>query len=316
MKAIIYVFTGTGNTLRIAELYKKNLSSYETEIYKIRMKRNSEYKKSKNHQKKFIFEPFPNPNTADLVGFAFPIHGFNPPKGVMDFCKQLPICTPQKSSFIIKVGGEGLHFNDYAGQKLMRVMEKRGYKFLSDRLYVMPYNMIFRHSPEMVKTEWIYADAQARLHCKMLLEKKQTKVFLPRLKSWFVPIFRIEHIYAKVQGPFMSVNMKKCIQCMKCVKNCPMNNIRFENGKFKFGTNCALCVCCSFGCPKDAISIGLLNGWRINGDYQIQKTANDSSIKFPSFSDSDCGLKRHAYRNYFKRLEHDLENADIDLQLH
>lgn len=313
MKAIIYVFSGTGNTLKVAELYKKYLTSYETEICNIKMLKNPNF--SKKDKRKFIFDKFSSPNSADLVGFAFPIHGFNPPKVFIDFCKQVPNVWTKipKNAFIFKTGGEGLHFNDYASQKLMRKLERKGFNFLSEKLYVMPYNLVFRHSPQMVKTEWIYAQAQVRLHCKMLLEQKQTKVFLNPLKSWFVPLFRIEHIYAKLQGPFMKVDSKKCIDCMKCVKNCPMSNISFKNGKFSFGTNCALCVRCAFYCPKDAISLGMLNGWRVNGDYKIEKTAENPAIKFPFFSDSDKGLGRHAYRNYFKRLDDELKENHIEL---
>lgn len=371
MKAIIYVFSGTGNTLKIAELYKKYLKSYETEICNIRMIKNPNFGK-KDHRK-FIFDKFSSPNSADLVGFAFPIHGFNPPKVLIDFCKQLPkvwtnanisvreeksslkmaefsansqtllptvssqnytVSTKKlsennlansykqsskklkkipKNAFIFKTGGEGLHFNDYASQKLMHYLQRKGFNFLSEKLYVMPYNLVFRHSPQMVKTEWIYAQAQAHLHCKMLLEQRQTKVFLNPLKSWFVPLFRIEHIYAKLQGPFMKVDSKKCIDCMKCVKNCPMSNISFKDGKFSFGTNCALCVRCAFYCPKDAINLGMLNGWRVNGDYKIEKTAENPAIKFPFFSDSDKGVGRHAYRDYFKRLDEELKKNHIEL---
>ncbi len=388
MKAIIYVFSGTGNTLKVAELYKKYLTSYETEICNIKMIKNQNFGK-KDHRK-FIFDKFPSPNSADLVGFAFPIHGFNPPKVVIDFCKQLPkvwtkvnlsdfeakssasqknssensssaknyfsntlqffvnaanffptvssqrytvgkekftennsansykksakkIKKIPKNAFIFKTGGEGLHFNDYASQKLMHSLKRKGFNFLSEKLYVMPYNLVFRHSPQMVKTEWIYAQAQARLHCKMLLEQRQTKVFLNPIKSWFVPIFRIEHIYAKLQGPFMKVDSKKCIDCMKCVKNCPMSNISFKDGKFSFGTNCALCVRCAFYCPKDAINLGMLNGWRVNGDYKIEKTAQNPAIKFPFFSDDDKGVGRHAYRDYFKRLDDELKKNHIEL---
>lgn len=336
MKAIIYVFSGTGNTLKIAELYRKYLISYETEICNIKMLKNPNF--SKKDKRKFIFDKFSSPNSADLIGFAFPIHGFNPPKVVMDFCKQLPdvwtvskekltennsansykqsskkLKKIPKNAFIFKTAGEGLHFNDYTSQKLMHYLQRKGFKFLSERLYVMPYNLVFRHSPQMVKTEWIYAKAQVRLHCKMLAEQRQSKVFLNPIKSWFVPIFRIEHIYAKLQGPFMKVDSKKCIDCMKCVKNCPMSNISFKDGKFSFGTNCALCVRCVFYCPKDAINLGILNGWRVNGDYQIQKTAENPAIKFPFFSDDDKGVSRHAYRNYFKRLDEELKKNQIPL---
>ena len=124
---------------------------------------------------------------------------------------------------------------------------------------------------------------------------------------------RIEWIYARLQGPFMKVDMHKCIKCMKCLNNCPLNNISFADEKFKFGTNCSLCVRCSFNCPVCAISIGLLNGWRINGTYRIKQTAADKSLRFPFFGENLKGLYRLLYYKYFRRADRELENAGIKL---
>lgn len=304
-KAVLYVFSGTGNTALVAELYKKYLTDYETTIYNVRCTKENGY------------DPFPNPQNYDLVGLGFPVHGFNAPKVMNDFTKLLPTIdcanNGKKKSFVFKSSGEGLTFNNYASQKIIHRLERKGYEFFTDRHFVMPYNMIFRHSPEMVKSEYIFADAQVRLNVKELSENRKGKVHYFPLRYWFVPIVRIEWIYAQLQGPAMKVNSKKCINCMKCVKNCPMSNIKFENGKFKFGTHCALCVCCSFGCPTKAISIGLLNGWRINGDYKIIKTASDDSISFPHFTKELKGLHRWLYFKYYQKLEKELNENQIPL---
>ena len=152
------------------------------------------------------------------------------------------------------------------------------------------------------------------MNVKQLRENSKTKIYRRSIKAWFLPIFRIEWLYAQAQGPFMKVDTKKCINCQKCVKICPYQNIKFVDGKFKFGTNCALCVACSFNCPTSAISIGLLNGWKVNGDYKIVKTASDSSIKFPYFNNDLKGLKRWAYLKHFKNLQKELEQNNIPLQ--
>lgn len=305
-KAIIYVFSGTGNTKLVAELYKKYLTEYETTIYQIRMQ-NGEYL------------PYPEPDDFDLVGFGYPVHGFNAPKVMFDFCKKLCSLSKQrpnqKTAFILKTSGEGLSVNNYSSQKIIRLLERYGYHFVQERHYVMPYNMIFRHTPEMVKSEYIYADAYARLSCKQLQAGETEKVRRCLLKAWFVPIVRIEWIYAQVQGPAMKVDMKKCIKCQKCVKNCPLENITFDGKKFKFGTHCALCVCCSFGCPTSAISIGILNGWKVNGDYKIEKTAHDSAIAFPAFGKNLKGLKKILYYKYYRNLEKQLEAGGVEVNL-
>lgn len=303
MKAIIYVFSGTGNTRLVAEIYQKYLTEYETTIFDIKVQ---------NTQ-------IPDPNDFDLCGFAFPVHGFNAPKIFTDFVKKLPAIrdvnsTGKKKTFIFKTSGEGLTFNLYSSQITIRTLERKGFEIFTDHHFVMPYNMIFRHTPEMVKSEYIYADAQVRMNVKQLRENSKTKIYRRSIKAWFLPIFRIEWLYAQAQGPFMKVDTKKCINCQKCVKICPYQNIKVVDGKFKFGTHCALCVACSFNCPTSAISIGLLNGWKVNGDYKIVKTASDSSIKFPYFNNDLKGLKRWAYLKHFTNLQKELEKNNIPLQ--
>ena len=305
MRIIIYAFSGTGNTLKVAELYRENLS-----------------REGGNSVTVFSIEhilphtPVPDPNDFDLCGFAYPVHGFNAPEIFVDFCRSLPAVTgDEKPAFVFKTSGEGLTLNNHSSQKFMRVLERKGFAFLSERHYVMPYNMIFRHSPEMVKSEWIFARGLALLHSREIMEKKKENVRTSPLKAWFVPLFRIEWLYARAQGPFMRVDMDKCLKCMRCVKRCPCDNITFDSdrNKFKFGTKCALCVRCSFSCPSCAISIGLLNGWRINGDYRIEETADDPSIKFPYFTEELRGLRRWAYYRYYKNLAERLSRNGISI---
>ena len=295
-KCIIYVFSGTGNTLLVAELYKKFLTQYDTTIYSIGSGK-----------------PVPEVEQFDLVSFAYPVHGFNAPQIMVNFCRALPKLTQKKSAFIFKTSGEGLTYNNYSSQKMIRILEHKGFEFLTERHYVMPYNMIFRHSPQMVKSEYWYAYAMVKANVKQIENNVHENVHANPLKAWFVPIVRIEWLYAKAQGPFMKVDMTKCIKCNKCVNACPLNNISFTGEKFKFGTNCALCVRCSFNCPACAISIGLLNKWRVNGSYHIEKTARDASIQFPYFGEALQGLERWLFYKYYRRCDKQLLDAGIEL---
>lgn len=319
MKAIIYVFSGTGNTRLVAQLYQKYLTDYETTLFDVTgaaieslSTKNQNDSSTEYSEKKAVFVP--NPNDFDLVGFGYPVHGFNAPKIMVDFARLLPAVSG-KSTFILKTSGEGLSLNNYSSQKMIHILERKGFSFLCERHYVMPYNMIFRHTPEMVKSEYIYADALVRLNVQEIREGKRENVHTNPLKAWFVPIIRIEWLYAQLQGPSMKVDMKKCIRCNKCVRSCPLENIRFDGKRYRFGTNCALCVRCSFNCPTCAISIGLLNGWRINGSYKIEETAADSSIRFPYFDENLRGLKRWLYYKYYRRCDAALSAAGIDLQV-
>ncbi|MFA6829442.1 MAG: EFR1 family ferrodoxin [Bacilli bacterium] len=292
-KLIIYVFSGTGNTLKIASLYQDYLKDeYQTQIYLI---------DGEN-------ENIPSPHDFDLIGLGYPIHAFNAPEIFCDFLKKLP--NSDKPVFIFKSSGEGLHLNDCSSQKSIGILEKKGYQVFMERHYVMPYNMIFRHNDPMVKQMWIYAKAMAKLNCREILRGDKEKVRIGVLRKWYAPLFRIEWIYAKLQGPFMKVDSKKCIGCNKCIDNCPTHNIDMRNGKIRFHNKCTLCVRCSFNCPTSAISIGLLNGWKVNGQYPIEELANDENLTFPYIGKEDKGVYK-MYRKYYSECNQKLKAAGM-----
>lgn len=45
----------------------------------------------------------------------------------------------------------------------------------------------------------------------------------------------------------------RCTACGKCVRICPVNNIRLEKGTISFGQNCMFCLGCINQCPTHAI---------------------------------------------------------------
>lgn len=111
MKTILYVFSGTGNTLKVAALYKKYLESYDgnsVDIYRISTKSGE----------------IPDPSGYDLVGLGYPIHGFSAPEPAINFCNKLPE-VENKRTFIFKSSGEGLHINDCSSQKCIKILEKK-----------------------------------------------------------------------------------------------------------------------------------------------------------------------------------------------
>lgn len=285
MKILLYIFSGTGNTLKIAQAYRANFLPHETTIYEI----------SSN------LSNCPNPNDFDLVGFGYPIHGFNTPYIFDKFVRKLPK-TNKKKCFIFKTSGEPLAANNSSSQRIIRKLEKKNYEIMSERHFVMPYNIIIKHSKTMAKAMWIYAQKLVQIHASEVLEGKKErvrKIFFKRIHTF---VFRIEWGYAKIQGPTFRVNKKKCIKCDLCMNTCPTKNISFKKGKYKFKNNCTLCMRCSFNCPKSAISIGLLNLWKVNGDYRLRQLENDDTVPFPNL-ENEKWYARLIYRKYYKKAD-------------
>lgn len=292
--AVIYVFSGTGNTLKIAKLYAEEFekNGVDTLIYNI----------------KADFSDAPSPLDFDFVGFAYPIHAFNAPHIMLDFAKSLPKAEG-KEYFVLKSSGEPLRINNMSSLKFVGLMKRRGYKATSEYHYVMPYNMIFRHTDDMATRMWKTALELAPIEAdEVLNSSKHTlpKVPFGHFLAW---IMRIEHVAMRVNGRCFKVDAKKCIGCDKCVKACPMSNITRKDGKFKFGGDCLMCARCSFNCPTDAFDIALLNGWRVNGKYDVDYTGEAQPNKHAWY----C---KKAYARYFAAASQKISgaNAKDDVQ--
>ena len=281
MKVILYVFSGTGNTLRVASLIKQYMNADVT-VYRVSAKSGNA----------------PQPDEFDLVGFGYPIHAFNAPEPILKFAKSLPDAT-NKRAFIFKTSGEGLHLNDCSSQKLIKIVSKKGYDVTLEKHVVMPYNMIYRHSDAMAKQMWIYAQAYTKLICSELESFKREKVKQPFYKTFYAPLLRVlEQKFAHIHGPLFKVDSNKCIA--------------IENGKYKFGTKCVLCMGCSFGCPVDAIHVGVFKFWKVNGSYRLDELVKDEEVLFPLVPNYAKGIYR-LYKKYYREIDGELRLAGIDV---
>ncbi len=280
MKIDIFTFTGTGNTLRASELLGEELYQLGHEV--------------SLHSVKADFV-FPG-SDADLLVFAYPVHAFNAPKNFLKFLKkipkgELPVC-------LLRTSGEPLKLNDASGITPRRILKKKGYFVQAEYSVVMPYNIIFRHSDGMAARMWLDAKIRMKKAASEITEKTVTLCKVGLFRRFVSFVLRIEHVAMPVLGRTFHAG-KNCIGCGACVKLCPQNNIRMENGKPKFGGSCVGCMACAFGCPHDAMKISLLNGWRVNGKYDF------SGI--PATDEEVCSYCKKSYLRYFHETEAEKE---------
>lgn len=275
MKIAIVYFSGTGNTEKVLKEFE---SFFKTQ--------NNEVKMIKIESGEYI------PTDIDILIIGYPVHAFNAPKIVLDYFNNISFFKEGLPTYIVKTSGEGLTLNNGSSNKLTSILKNKGITIFNEYHYLMPYNIIFRHSDKMAYKMWKTVLELIPLDAKEILDKKRIVIKYSLGTKFVSNALRIEQPGAHIIGSGFEVN-NNCIHCGLCEKNCPTKNIVIKNDKVYFKENCMICMRCVFNCPKDAIKPGILNRWKVNGQYSFSYSDNEK-CKHPNY----C---KRSYKKYFDK---------------
>ena len=275
MKIAIVYFSGTGNT-------EKVLKEFES-FFKIQ---NNEVKMIKIESGEYI------PTDIDILIIGYPVHAFNAPKIVLDYFNNISFFKEGLPTYIVKTSGEGLTLNNGSSNKLTSILKNKGITIFNEYHYLMPYNIIFRHSDKMAYKMWKIVLELIPLDAKEILDKKRIVIKYSLGTKFVSNALRIEQPGAHIIGSGFEVN-NNCIHCGLCEKNCPTKNIIIKKNKVYFKEKCMICMRCVFNCPKDAIKPGILNRWKVNGQYSFSYS-DDENCKHQNY----C---KRSYKKYFDK---------------
>lgn len=134
---IIY-FSGTGNTQKCAEEICKKIQEKgeNATIHRI----------ESGNEETFL---------AKNIIIGYPVHGFGTPGNILTFARRMPEGIGK--AYIFKTSGEPLRLNDNSSATLIKILRKKGYDVRGEYHYIMPYNMIFRHSDDMATKMYLVA---------------------------------------------------------------------------------------------------------------------------------------------------------------
>lgn len=297
-KAVLYYFSGTGNTRLCAKYIAKHLNEYGFEVdlfeYKIPLKN------------------VPNPNDYDYVGIGYPIHAFNVPAAFNKFLKQLPN-VKNKKMFIFKTSGEPYHLNDCSSYHFYKKLIKRGYKLIFEEHIILPYNIMFRYKDEVVKQQLLYCEPICQMIAKRISLGEEEKVKYKLRYRLISTLLRIEWIAPCINSWFSSINMKACVDCGTCYNLCPTNAIyKDKKGKLKISSHCSMCMHCTMYCPHDAIKFGILNHWKVNTPYNFKRISNDFTVEDYYINAKTKGYFKLFYP-YFQKMDEKLKKYNISV---
>lgn len=286
MKILLIYYTGTFNTRFLSKKVKERFLSRGDEVDIVEITSTT---------------PCVDTNEYDLIGFSYPIYGFNAPLPFDNYVKKLKFKKGQKY-FIYKNSGETLAMNNASSRILINTMKKFKAKLIGEYHYVMPYNIHFPFERDFIREILVYNE---KLLDIMFYNFDHDVVFkiksnlIYNVGAFFVGI---QKIGGNINSFLYKVDKDKCINCNKCVKMCPHENIYVKDGRIKFHHHCDMCMRCSFFCPTNAINIGFLEGWKVNGDYHLVEIEKDQSELKPYITKDSKGFYK-CFIKYFKFID-------------
>ena len=233
MHSVIYYFSGTGNSYKIAKNISERLG--DTKIIKISSE--SMHLALENNYKK--------------VGIVFPVYFFSLPKMVREFVENLKI---EPDSYIYAVGTCG-GFIGVTFVHLQEIFDKMGYTNLSTFKILMPDNYQVLYSPSPVERQ---LDVISKSN--IILDK-----IVPIIRDNKSHSKKHPNIALKIVGNIAYRTFKpkdkdhnfwtddNCNGCSICEKVCPANDIVMEDNRPKWLNNCEQCLSCMQWCPEKAI---------------------------------------------------------------
>jgi ferredoxin len=264
MKTILYYFTGTGNSLAVAEGLARRLG--DSEVVPIAS---------------LAGVPGPVAPAADRVGIVTPVYFFGLPSLVAVLSGRLDLRKVKYVLAVATMGGSG-------GSAALRQLDgilKRGTsgKGLDAGFTVrMPGNYILMYEPPSgKKREKILREAERRLDEIADAVNRGRRVRLP----WSLLAFLVHGLmYPRFVAGVADADRKftvddRCTSCGICEAICPVENIRLDTGRPVWLHHCEQCVACIQHCPTNAIQAG-------------PKTENRGRYRNPSVKIEDLRRQR------------------------
>ena len=236
MKTILYYFSGTGNTLMLANLLAKQLG--DTEIINIVSCNNS--------------TTIPE---ADAVGILFPVYAFGLPKIMHKFVENnLQIAD---NTYVFSLTNYASAGGPSASLQLKKILAAKGNKLNAGFGVPMPSNYI----------PFGGAESQEKQNRRFLASAETIKSIAETIKERPEKyMYKKICIFCALTPLFYKTFMKKCQKDVKkfyvnddcencgiCSKVCPTQNITIVEERPTWGENCEQCMACLQWCPVSAI---------------------------------------------------------------
>jgi len=217
----------------------------------------------------------------ELIGFCFPVHGWQPPHIVRQFIRRLKLQTPFSlhAHFCFALVTCG----DSAG-RTMEILDKElhriGLALNSTFSLIMPESYVclpfmYTDTPKREREKIEKAKSDLEKYSSLIVEHQRDQHQVRRgLLPWtFSHVIGAYFNSQMITDKKFTVDAGACVLCGKCVQACPTGDVTLEAqepGGEKLPTwhhdgTCTNCLACYHHCPQHAINYGEIT--RKRGQY-------------------------------------------------
>ena len=233
----LYCFSGTGNTLLVAE---KMVEVFEEKGVPARLLRLETAKAAEI-------------DLGRTIGLAFPVAAQSTYPFVWDFLEAMASAPGTKVFMVDTLAG----FSGGIVGPLGRMLRRKGYDTIGAREVIMPINWL----PGSIDEEKDEAKRARGLekaadYAAAIVEGTSRWGRMPILSDMMCAISRMNLTWKWLakKGRRFVVDRDKCSQCGICVKLCPAANIEMREYPV-FAGACQQCMRCVGMCPREAIGV-------------------------------------------------------------
>jgi ferredoxin len=230
MENIVFYFSGTGNSLRVAKTISKELENCEI----VSMTR-----------------PFDLSKKYNSIGFVYPTYFWGLPKKVIEFVENINLDN-NRDVYYYSIATYGGSAGNAVYQLYELLLNKRGIKLnYGQKLrmfsnYVIMYDMSEKIDEVTNKSnEKLVPIIDSIKMKKNNNVNKLTRVFKFINKNFIKKVSEMDKDF--------TVN-NDCAGCGICKEVCPVKNIEMKDNKPQYKHHCEQCVACIQYCPQRAIN--------------------------------------------------------------
>lgn len=235
---MIFYFSGTGNSKLVAETLGKALEQTPISLNDFIRRSGAQNGGCYVSETPFVF--------------VTPTYAWRLPRVVEKWMGENDFSGNRDAYFVMTCGSE----TGNAGQYAKALCAQKGLHFRGVYSIVMPENYIamFR-APTLPQAKNIIDKAIPDI-------EKAAACILANKDFPTQKIRSVDKLYSGVVNKafyklFVSAKgftvTSACVGCGVCVQNCPLQNIKLQNGKPVWGDCCTHCMACICRCPKEAI---------------------------------------------------------------